>query len=83
MIWFDPDSLRPLRQRSETWDGQVTDVRIDYPRAEDIPHDLLDFHTPRDVTLEINDPDLGRQVYSDAADTLLDTRLPGTKGADR
>jgi hypothetical protein len=24
------------------------------------------FHPPRDVTLEINDPDLGRQVYSEA-----------------
>ena len=82
-VWFDPDSLRPLRQRSESWDGQVTDARIDYPRPEDIPHDLLDFHPPRDVMLEINDPDLGRQVYSDAADIPLNTRVQDTKGADR
>ncbi len=63
-VWFDPDSLRPVKQRSELWDGGVTEASIDYPAPENVPADLLTFQMPRDVTLEINDSDLGRQVYS-------------------
>jgi hypothetical protein len=31
-----------------------------------VPDDLFAFRPPPDLTIEINDPDLGRQVYSDA-----------------
>ena len=48
------------------WDGGVTEARYDYPDPANIPADLLTFQPPRDVTVEINDPDLGRQVYSEA-----------------
>jgi hypothetical protein len=78
-VWFDPETLHPLRQLSELWDGQVTDSRIDYPSPNDVPEDLLAFRPPRDVTLEINDPDLGRQVYSDARQSA-DNTDPQTKG---
>ncbi len=30
-IWFDPDSLLPLRQRSEQWDGMISEAVYDYP----------------------------------------------------
>ena len=78
-VWFDPETLHPLRQLSEQWDGRVTDSRIDYPSPNDVPEDLLAFHPPRDVTLEINDPDLGRQVYSDARQSADNTERQ-TKG---
>jgi hypothetical protein len=82
-IWFDPDSLRPVRQRSESWEGQVIDARIDYPRPEGVPDDLLAFRPPSDVMLEINDPDLGRQVYSDTTATASKVPSGQMKGADR
>jgi hypothetical protein len=80
-VWFDPDSLRPIRQRSEMPEGGVTDATFDYPAPENVPADLLTFQPPRDATLEINDPDLGRQVYSDALDSQPEP--PMAKGADR
>jgi hypothetical protein len=80
-VWFDPESLRPLRQLSEQWDGRLIDSRIDYPSPSDVPEDLLAFRPPRDVTLEINDPDLGRQVYSDARQSAdnTDHQTKGTR----
>ncbi len=80
-VWFDPDSLRPVKQRSELWDGGVTEARIDYPAPENVPADLLSFSMPRDVTLEINDPDLGRQVYSEPRAMEHDSALRPAKGA--
>jgi hypothetical protein len=79
-VWFDPDTLRPLRQVSEPLDGRVIDSRIDYPSPDDVPNDLLAFRPPRDVTLEINDPDLGRQVYSDARQSADKTEPSDMKG---
>ena len=32
-VWFDPDSLRPVKQRSELWDGGVTRGQDRLPRA--------------------------------------------------
>jgi len=81
-VWFDPDSLRPVKQRSELWDGGVTESRIDYPAPENVPTDLLTFPMPRDVTLEINDSDLGRQVYSEARASAHDSAPRPAKGAN-
>lgn len=64
-VWFDPESLRPLRQRGESVDGRVFETTIDYPAPDTVQDDLFRFSVPRDVVLEINDPDLGRQVYSE------------------
>jgi hypothetical protein len=64
-VWFDPDSLVPVKQRSVRRDGGITEATFDYPLPEHVPADLLTFQPPADVTLEVNDPDLGRQVYSD------------------
>lgn len=64
-VWFDPDSLLPLKQRSETMDGIAIETTIDYPAPGAVKEDLFQFTMPRDVVLEINDPDLGRQVYSE------------------
>ena len=64
-VWFDPHSLLPLKQRSEPADGHVVEMIIDYPAAVAVKDDLFQFRMPRDVLLEINDPDLGRQVYSE------------------
>jgi hypothetical protein len=80
-IWFDPDSLRPVKQRSESWDGQVTESSIDYPAPQNVPADLLTFQMPRDVTLEINDSDLGRQVYSAARAAEQDSSPSPARGA--
>ncbi|QEH33465.1 hypothetical protein OJF2_19670 [Aquisphaera giovannonii] len=64
-VWFDHESLRPVRQVSHTFDGRAIEVTLDYPAPESLPADLFSFSMPRDVTLEVNDPDLGRQLYSD------------------
>jgi hypothetical protein len=64
-FWFEPGSLRPVRQRSQLPDGSEVDSRLDYPAPENIPADLLTFRPPAGVILEINDPELGRQVYSE------------------
>jgi hypothetical protein len=65
-IWCDPETLRPVRQHVEFDDGRSIELQMDYPAPEAIPDDLIAFRPPSDVTLEINDPDLGRQVYSEA-----------------
>jgi hypothetical protein len=64
-VWFDPESLLPVRQRTETPDGTVIEATIDYPSAGAVAGDLFTFAMPRDVVLEVNDPDLGRQLYSE------------------
>jgi hypothetical protein len=64
-IWFEPDSLRPVEHRIAYDDGRSLEIRTDYPPPENVPDDLFDFRPPPDVTIEINDPDLGRQVYSE------------------
>jgi hypothetical protein len=64
-IWFEPDSLRPVKHRIEYDDGRSLETQTDYPAPESVPDDLFAFRPPPDVTIEINDPDLGRQVYSE------------------
>jgi hypothetical protein len=64
-IWIDPDSLRPVKLRMHYDDGRSIETRIDYPAVEAVAADLFAFRPPPDVVLEINDPDLGRQIYSE------------------
>jgi len=64
-VWFEPDSLRPVKHLVAFDDGRTTETLIDYPKPDDVPDDLFAFRPPPDVTIEINDPDLGRQIYSD------------------
>lgn len=72
-VWFDPDSLLPVRQRSEAADGSVIETTIDYPAPNAVSGDLFAFGMPRDVVLEVNDPELGRQLYSDGRPTGTDS----------
>ena len=65
-IWFDPDSLRQVKRLVEFDDGRSIETRIDYPSPDAVAEDLFTFRPPPDVVIEINDPDLGRQVYSEA-----------------
>jgi hypothetical protein len=64
-IWFEPDSLRPVKHIIAFDDGRTIEYQTDYPAPSGVPDDLFAFRPPSDVTIEINDPDLGRQVYSD------------------
>ncbi len=64
-IWFEPDTLRPVRHDIRYDDGRTLETRTDYPEPAALADDLFTFRPPPDVTIEINDPDLGRQVYSE------------------
>ncbi len=64
-IWFEPDTLRPVLHQVAYDDGKSHEVQTDYPEPGAMPEDLFTFRPPPDVTIEINDPDLGRQVYSE------------------
>lgn len=81
MFWFDRDSLLPLRHRSEFGDGSVVETTIDYPSAGAVPDDLFQFRPAADVLLEINDPDLGRQIYSKGNAAAHSTERAQSKGA--
>jgi hypothetical protein len=82
-VWFDPDSLLPVRQRTEAADGTVIETTIDYPSPSAVASDLFHFTMPRDAVLEVNDPELGRQLYSEgqarAADPAPTTHIKGAK----
>jgi len=64
-LWFEPSSLRVVRRQSQSPDGSTGETRIDYPAPDDIPADLFAFRPPAGAVLEINDPEFGRQVYSE------------------
>jgi hypothetical protein len=64
-IWFEPDTLRPVLHQIAYDEGKSLEIRSDYPDPGAVPDDLFIFRPPPDVTIEINDPDLGRQVYSE------------------
>lgn len=82
-IWFDPDSLRPVKRLVDFDDGQSIETRIDYPAPEAVADDLFAFRPPRDVLIEINDPDLGRQVYSEGQQRATDLNPSTQSGGER
>jgi hypothetical protein len=82
-IWFDHETLRPLKTRSEYANGWVEEMTIDYPDPKAVAEDLFVFRPPADAVLEINDPDLGRQVYSEGQPKAAQTGPGGTKGEQR
>ena len=82
-IWFDPDSLRPVKRLAEFDDGRSIETRIDYPAPEAVADDLFSFRAPADVVIEINDPDLGRQVYSEGQRRTADPAPRVEKGEQR
>lgn len=73
IVWFDPDSLLPVRQRTEAPGGRVVETTIDYPSPDAVSSDLFRFTMPRDAVLEVNDPELGRQLYSEGRACAPDT----------
>jgi hypothetical protein len=73
-----------VRQRTEAPDGMVIEATLDYPSADAVAGDLFTFTMPRDVVLEVNDPDLGRQLYSEGQARKADpTPAAHPKGAER
>lgn len=83
-VWFDPESFLPVRQLSVSPDGTIVDSTIDYPASDAVAKDLFSFAMPRDVVLEVNDPDLGRQLYSETQTRKADSASTGpTQGAER
>ena len=83
-VWFDSGSLLPLKQHFETPDGTVIETTIDYPSADAVAGDLFTLTMPRDVVLEVNDPELGRQLYSEGQARKADpSPTAHTKGAKR
>jgi hypothetical protein len=81
--WFDPDSLRPVKCLVEFDNGESIETQIDYPPPEAMADDLFAFRPPRNVLLEINDPDLGRQVYSEGQSQAAEASPTIPKGAER
>jgi hypothetical protein len=71
-VWFDPDSLLPVKQRFEGLDGTIVESTIDYPAVDAVSNDLFSLAMPRDIVLEVNDPDLGRQLYSESQARKVD-----------
>lgn len=83
-VWFDPESLLPVRQRTEAPDGTIIESTMDYPAANAVAGDLFTFTIPRDAVLEVNDPELGRQLYSEGRAPLADpSPTAHTKGEER
>lgn len=82
-FWFDPESLRPVRRRSQLPDGSEAESRVDYPAAENVPADLLTFRPPAAAILEVNDPDLGRQLYSEGRSEVPDVESKPENGEKR
>src|SRR5262249_3139328 len=83
-LWFDFGSLLPLKEHSESPDGLVVETTIDYPSADAVAGDRFTFTMPRDVILEVNDPELGRQLYSEGfARKANPAPTAHTKGAER
>ncbi len=83
-VWFDPESLLPVKQRSEGSDGTIVESTIDYPASDAVANDLFSFAMPRDVVLEVNDPELGRQLYSESQTRKADPAPTfHAKGAER
>jgi hypothetical protein len=64
-VWFDPHTRRPLKERYEYDDGRVNEVVIEYPAPDAVPKEQFTFEVPRSALLEVNDPQLGRQLYSE------------------
>jgi hypothetical protein len=80
-VWFDATSLLPLKELSQGADGTVIETTIDYPSPDAVASDLFTFAMPPEILLEVNDPELGRQLYSDPQTREADATH--TKGAER
>ncbi len=82
-VWFDPGTHRPLRLETASADGFHNEARIDYPDPKTMSAERFAFRPPKDITLEINDPDLGRQVYSEGHAKPAVAGAQEEKGANR
>jgi len=56
-------SVSARTARSILWASH--DERIDYPAPASLSKDLFTFEVPREAELEVNDPALGRLLYSE------------------
>jgi len=65
VVWFDPLTHRPLKKRHRYDDGRITEIMIDYPAPDAVPEERFTLEIPRSALLEVNDPLLGRPLYSE------------------
>jgi hypothetical protein len=63
VYFFDPKTDLVLEKRCGC-KVKVVDWWVDYPTAKSIAPERLQFQVPRDATLEIYDPELGRVIVS-------------------
>jgi hypothetical protein len=61
--WFDPKTGRLLGRRCGC-KPSVHEYWVDFPEPESVPRELFRFEVPRDATLEVKDPELGREIRS-------------------
>jgi len=63
--WFDPKTRLQVGHRCGCKPPKHDDW-IDFPSPESVPKELFKFEVPRGATLEVNDPELGRVIHSEA-----------------
>ena len=64
-FWFDPESHLLLGYQCGCKSPKLK-FWVDYPAPRSVPRALFDIQVPRDATLEVNDPQLGRRILSKA-----------------
>ena len=62
--WFDPKTGRFLGRRCGC-KPSLHEEWVDFPAPESVPRELFRFEVPRDATLEVEDPELGREIRSE------------------
>ncbi|MHC4399980.1 MAG: hypothetical protein ACYTG0_09895 [Planctomycetota bacterium] len=71
--WFDPKTdlcvgrrcgcIKPGARTDLKAENPPPDFTIDYPPPETVPRELFKFEIPRNVRLEISDPELAREIW--------------------
>jgi hypothetical protein len=62
--WFDVRTHLMLRKTCGC-KSPKHEESVDYPAADSLPREFFRVQVPRGATLEINDPELGRRIYSE------------------
>jgi hypothetical protein len=75
VLWFDPETMRPvkafIKSVSPVGGSMAYDMAFDYPDPGTLPAERFTLQIPRGAELEINDPQFGRQIYSEGLTSPL------------